>query len=150
MMETMSATTFHTALHGRGRLMKLARRYSLAILAASVLSACASSSPAPSPAQMQPTDPAIIERVKAEREAVTKVYVTCLYRAAKTLDDRKSDPATIAQAMLSACAVEFNRQVVVYRVGDVTLEQMDRIMRKDTLGQAIEIVLQNRKAPQPR
>jgi hypothetical protein len=119
----------------------------LIVVAAFVLSACASSPPAPAPAlaQMQPTDPAIIAGVKAEREAVTKVYVMCLFRAAKTLDDRKSDPATIAQAMLSACAVEFNRQVVVYRVGDVTLEQMDGILRKDSLGQAIEIVLKNRK-----
>jgi hypothetical protein len=103
---------------------------------------------------MQPTDPAIIAKVKAEREAVTKVYVLCLVQAAKKLDDHKSDPATIAQAMLSACAAEFNRQVIVYRVDRATLEQMDRILRKDTLGQAIEIVLQNRKGafryPAPR
>lgn len=119
----------------------------LIVLAAFVLIACASSSPMPTPAlaQMQPTDPAIIAGVKAERETATKVYVVCLVQAAKKLDDHKSDPATIAQAMLSACAVEFNRQVVVYRVDGMTLEQMDRILRKDTLGQAIEIVLKNRK-----
>ncbi len=115
------------------------------VLAALVLSACASSAPSPAPAQMQPTDPAIIAKVKAEREAVTKVYVVCLVQAAKKLDDRKSDPATIAQAMLSACAVEFNRQVVVYRTHGATLEQMDAILRKDALGQAIEIVLKNRQ-----
>jgi uncharacterized lipoprotein YmbA len=122
-------------------------RHPLMIVAALMLGACASNSPAPARAlaQMTPTDPAIIAKVKAEREAVTKVYVVCLLQAAKKLDDHKSDPATIAQAMLSACAVEFNRQVIVYRVGDMTLEQMDRILRKDTLGQAIEIVLKNRK-----
>jgi uncharacterized lipoprotein YmbA len=117
------------------------------IVVALMLGACASNSSAPTPAlaQMTPTDPAIIAKVKAEREAVTKIYVVCLVRAAKKLDDHKSDPATIAQAMLSACAAEFNRQVMVYRVGDMTLEQMDRILRKDALGQAIEIVLRNRK-----
>jgi uncharacterized lipoprotein YmbA len=120
-------------------------RRPLIVLAALVLSACASPAPPPALAQMQPTDPAIIAKVKTEREAVTKVYVVCLVQAAKKLDDHKSDPATIAQAMLSACAVEFNRQVIVYRMGDMTLEQMDRILRKDTLGQAIEIVLKNRK-----
>jgi hypothetical protein len=70
--------------------------------------------------------------------------------AAKKLDDRKSDPATIAQAMLSACAVEFDREVIAYRVGDAIIEQIDRVLRKDTLGTAIQIVLQNRKAPQSR
>jgi hypothetical protein len=117
------------------------------ILGALMLGACASNSPSRTPAlaQMTPTDPAIMAKTKAEREAVTKIYVVCLVQAAKKLDDHKSDPATIAQAMLSACAVEFNRQVIVYRVGDMTLEQMDRVLRKDALGQAIEIVLQNRQ-----
>lgn len=116
------------------------------VLAALVFTACTSSpSPSPALAQVQPTDAAIIARVKAEREAVTKVYVVCLVQAAKKLDDRKSDATTIAQAMLSACAVEFNRQVVVYRTDGATLEQMDAILRKDALGQAIEIVLKNRK-----
>ena len=120
-------------------------RCPLIVLAALVLSACASPTSSPTLAQMQPTDPAIIARVKAERQAVTKVYVVCLVQAAKKLDDHKSDPATIAQAMLSACAAEFDRQVIVYRVDGATLEQTDRILRKDTLGQAIEIVLQSRK-----
>jgi uncharacterized protein YcfL len=119
-------------------------RCPLIVLTALVLSACAS--PAPTPvAQMQPTDPAIIAKVKAEREAVTKAYVVCQVQAAKKLDDHKSDPATIAQAVLSACASEFNRQVVVYRTDGATLEQMDAILRKDALGQAIEIVLKNRQ-----
>jgi hypothetical protein len=120
-------------------------RCALIVLAGLVLSACASPAPSPVSAQMQPTDPAIIAKVKAEREAVTKLYVVCQVRAAKKLDDHKSDPATIAQAVLSACAAEFNRQVVVYRTGGATLEQIDAILHKDALGQAIEIVLKNRQ-----
>jgi hypothetical protein len=56
------------------------------------------------------------------------------------------NPATIGQAMLSACAAEFNRQVMAYWVVGASLEQTDRAMRKDTLGLAIQIVLKNRKA----
>jgi hypothetical protein len=121
-------------------------RIPLTIAAACLLSACMldSSAPPPALAQSQPTDPAIIAKTKAEREAVTKVYMVCLIQAARKLDDRKSDPATIAQAMLSACAVEFNKQVMTYWIAGTNLEQIDSAMRKDTLGQAIQIVLQNR------
>jgi hypothetical protein len=42
-------------------------------------------------------DPAV---VKEERDASTKTYVACLMRAAKKSDDRKSDPGTIAHAMI--------------------------------------------------
>lgn len=128
--------------------MKFDRRSSLAILAAFVLSACASNPPAPSQTQIPPTDPAIIARVKAERDAATDKYVQCLFRAAKTLDDGKSDPATIGQAMLAACAVEFNHQVMVYWSAGMSLEQLERSMREGALGRAIRIVLINRKAAQ--
>jgi hypothetical protein len=126
--------------------MKFDRRSSLAILAASVLSACASNPPAPSQVQIQPTDPAIIARVKAERDTATDEYVKCLFRAAKTLDDGMSDPATIGQAMLTACTAEFNHQVMAYWVAGTSLDQIDTAMRKDRLGLAIQIVLKNRKA----
>ena len=76
-------------------------RCALIVLAGLVLSACASPCHRPVSAQMQPTDPAIIAKVKAERESVTKLYVVCQARAAKKLDDHKSDPATIAQAALA-------------------------------------------------
>ena len=36
-------------------------------------------------------------------DAATKVYLSCVDRAAKHLDDHRSDPATIAQGALSVC-----------------------------------------------
>jgi hypothetical protein len=91
-------------------------RCSLVILAALVLCACASNSPASLQAlpPISATDPAIIAAVKADRDASTEVYVRCLMRAAKRLDDRKSDPGTIAEAMISACSTEFDQKVRVY------------------------------------
>ncbi len=71
-------------------------------------------------------------------------------QAAKRLDDLKSDAATIAQAMLSACSTEFNQNVKVYSRGlDLEGEQkVARMLREGSLGIAIRLVLSNRKAVQ--
>ena len=131
---------------GRGQSVTAAPcgwRTSFGILSALVLNACASN---PNPPGLMPAadpDPSIAA-VKAEREAATKAWMSCLMQAAKRLDDRKSDPVTIAQAVSSACSVEFDRQVAVYRVGDATLEDTARALRERTQGTAIAAVLQSR------
>ena len=119
-------------------------RCPLVIFAALALSAWASDSPPPATSQYQP-DPALIAAVKADREAVTNAYVLCLVRAAKRLDDHKSDPATIAQAMLSACAKEWDDEMKVYSRGP-DREIVERKAKEGRLGTAIQIVLTNRKA----
>src|SRR6187200_2876850 len=85
---------------------------SLIVLTALVVSACAPNPPVLPQASPPPLPD--LATIKAEREASSKVYVMCLMRAAKNLDDRKSDPGTIAEAMLSACATEFDRNVKVH------------------------------------
>src|SRR5262249_13651148 len=77
------------------------------------LAGCTSNSVSPPPAlpQTSAADPAKIAAVKAERETASKVYVLCLNRAARQLDDLRSDPATIARAMLSQCSAEFDQDV---------------------------------------
>ena len=82
--------------------------------------------------------------------AATQAYLLCLVRAAKKLDARKSDPATIAQAMLSACAAEWNQMINVYSRGGLSREIVERVAGENKLGEAIQIVLQNRKAAQSR
>jgi hypothetical protein len=81
------------------------------------LSACASYPPASPPplAQIFAPDEVMTESVKAEREAVSTVYSSCLARAAKRFDDYKSDPTSIARAIMSACnadeLVDSNRKL---------------------------------------
>lgn len=134
----------------------LARSSLFPIFAALVLSACLSDSSAPPPvlAQISGPDPALIAGVKADRDASTKVYVLCLMRAAKSLDDRKSDPRTIAEAMISACATEFDTNVKVYsRYLEDGLQGQQKVaasLREASYGSAIQMVLQNRRPTPPR
>jgi hypothetical protein len=125
-------------------------RCSFVVLAALVLSACASKPPLPA-ANSPSTD---LAAIKAEREASSKVYVLCLMQAAKRLDDRKSDPGTIAEAMLSACAMEARQNVKVHsrylEAGLAGEEKVARSLREASFGSAIEMVLENRKAAQAR
>jgi hypothetical protein len=86
-------------------------RSPLVISAMLVLNACTSNPPLASPPLAQGADPELIANIKAEREPASKVYASCLDRAAKRLDDHKSDPATIARGMLSACGAEFDQDV---------------------------------------
>jgi hypothetical protein len=94
-------------------------------------------------------DPAVIAAVKAERETSSKVYAQCLMRAARSLDDRKSDPGTIAEAMLSACSAEWQQNVKVHCRG-MSLDCQRAAREHEMVGAAIKIVLENRKAAQSR
>jgi hypothetical protein len=88
--------------------------------------------------------------VKAERDAAIQVYVACLDRAAKRLDDRLSDPATIAHGMMAACSREFDAEVEVYsRYLEEGLQGREKVAqraRQASLDSAIELVLKNRKS----
>lgn len=121
----------------------------LAILALAILTGCvtdAEPQPTPVVAKTYP-DPAT---VKAERDASTKVYVLCLARAAKKLDDHQSDPGTIAHAMIATCGAEFEENVNVYsRYLEDGLQGREKVataLRQSSFGSAIQIVLENRKA----
>jgi hypothetical protein len=120
----------------------------LAILAVLTLGACvADQTPPPTSISRSYPDPAA---VKAERDASTKTYVACLMRAAKKLDDRKSDPGTIAHAMISSCAAEFDANVEVYsRYLEDGLEGREKVaksLRESSYGSAIQLVLQSRNS----
>jgi hypothetical protein len=74
--------------------------------------------------------------------------VLCLARAARRLDDFKSDAATIAQGMLSACAAEFDEDVRVYS-RNLDLQGRQKVaamLREGSLDRAVQMVLVNRKA----
>jgi hypothetical protein len=114
------------------------------------LSACASYPPASPPplAQIFAPDQVVTESVKVDREAFSKVYSSCLARAAKRLDDYKSDPTSIARGMMSACKVEFDGLVDVHsrHLEDLELKQkVARALRDTNLDGAVQLVLANRK-----
>jgi hypothetical protein len=114
------------------------------------LSACTSYPPASPPplAQIFAPDPVLTESVKAEREAVSKVYSSCLARAAKRLDDYKSDPTSIAREMMSACKAEFGDLVDVHSRHLEDLEPKQKVaqtLRGTNLAAAVQLVLTNRK-----
>jgi len=114
------------------------------------LSACTSYPPASPPplAQIFAPDQVLTESIKAEREAVSTLYSSCLARAAKRLDDYKSDPTSIARGMMSACKAEFDELVNVHsrRLEDLELKQkVARVLRETQLDGALQLVLTNRK-----
>jgi hypothetical protein len=114
------------------------------------LSACASYPPASPPtlAQIFAPDEVLTESVKAEREAVSTAYSSCLASAAKRFDDYKSDPASIARGIMSACKAEFDELVDVHsrRLEDLELKQkVARVLRETQLDGALQLVLTNRK-----
>jgi hypothetical protein len=119
---------------------------SLAIFAVLTLGACVADQ-TPPPASTSRSYPDLAT-IKAERDASTKVYVVCLMRAAKKLDDRKSDPGTIAQAMIASCAAEFDANVEVYsrylEDGLEGREKVSKSLKESSYGSAIQLVLQNR------
>ena len=99
-------------------------------------------------AQIFAPDQVLTESVKAEREAVSTVYSSCLARTAKRLDDYKSDPTSIARGMMSACKAEFDGLVDVHsrRLEDLELKQkVARVLRETQLDGALQLVLTNRK-----
>jgi hypothetical protein len=124
--------------------MTSARFVPILFLAATVLSACVSDSTAPAPPIVQASTPDIAT-IKAEREATSRSYVLCLMRAAKKLDDRKSDPHTIAEAMISVCAVEFDANVEAHsrylEEGLTGRQKVATALRETSFGTAIQFVL---------
>jgi hypothetical protein len=124
-------------------------RYFFAILLALALGACASDSPVslPASAQAPSTDLVLIEATKIEREAASKAYVSCLGRAAKRLDDHKSDPTTIARGMLSACGAQFDEDVRVHsqHLDSDGKRKVASRLRDDGLTIGVELVLKNRR-----
>lgn len=110
------------------------------------LSGCVSG-PAPAPviARAEAPDPAMI---KAEREATTKAFVLCLMHNARDLDDRRSEPGSIATGVMSACAAEFNTNVDVHsRYLEDGLEGRQKVAtaaRESGYGAATQFVLQHR------
>jgi hypothetical protein len=119
----------------------------LAIVAALALGGCVADR-TPEPVSTSRSYPDLAT-IKAERDVSTKTYVACLTRAAKKLDDRKSDPGTIAHAMISSCAAEFDANVEVYsrylEDGLTGREKVANSLREGSYGSAIQIVLQDRK-----
>jgi len=120
------------------------------VTAVLALSACASYPPASPPPlpQIFAPDQVLTESVKAEREAVSKAYSSCLARAIKRLDDYKSDPTSIARGMMSACKAEFDELVDVHsrHLENLELKQkVARALRETRLDGAVQLVLTNRK-----
>lgn len=74
----------------------------------------------------------------------------CLASAAKRLDDGRSDPGTIAHAMISACAKKFDANVEVYsrylEDGLAGREKVAKSLKESSYGSAIQLVLQNRNS----
>jgi hypothetical protein len=90
-----------------------------------------------------------LNAIKAAEDAAMKVYMTCVDRAAKRLDDHRSDPATIAQGVLSACGKEFDTTVETFsRYYDNYLAVRENIttqLRQTSVDFAIKQVLIYRK-----
>jgi hypothetical protein len=129
---------------------QMIRSSALGALAVVMSSACAPNPPMSSPPVTQGANPAL---TAAEHEAASKAYALCLDRAAKRLDDHKSDPATIARRMLSACTAEFDADVKVHSryLEDVDGKQdVASRFRETSLDAAAQLVLRNRKAAQSR
>jgi hypothetical protein len=120
----------------------------LAIFAVLTLSACVTDQAPPTSSTSRSYPYPATE--KTERDASTKTYVMCLMRAAKKLDDGKSDPGTIAHAMIASCVAEFDANVEVYsRYLENGLEGREKVaksLREGSYGSAIQLVLQNRNS----
>ena len=102
--------------------------------------------PAPMPVVSAP-DPATLVAGNAEREASLVALNSCLMHAAKRLDDHKSDAATIAQAVLAACTIEFQKSTEVFSRG-LAVQGKQRLVataKNVVAGIAIQTVLENRQ-----
>jgi hypothetical protein len=110
-----------------------------------ILAASVASNP-PALGQTSMPDPAT---VKAERVTSTRALVLCQISAVKRLDDRKSDPATIARSMMSACGKQFDENVRVHSRyltdGSAGQQKVAKALRVSSLDGAVQIVLRNRQ-----
>jgi len=115
-------------------MMTIACRVFVAVLGAVLLSTCVSGARA--------TEPATKAAVASHVHASTEAYVGCLIQAVWRLDDYRSDPGTIATAIMSACAPEFDLYAKIQSRG----QDIARSLHEASYGSVIQIVLQNRKA----
>jgi Ni,Fe-hydrogenase III large subunit len=115
-------------------IITIAYRAFVPVLAAALLNTCVSTARA--------AEPATKAAVASYRDASTEAYVGCLIRAVGRLDDYRSDPGTIATAIMSACAPEFDLYAKIKNRG----EDIARSLHEANYGSVIQFVLQNRKA----
>jgi hypothetical protein len=114
-------------------------------LMASILISCASPPPA-APLVSSVTDrrmEEIEEKIQKER----KLLGACLQLSAKRLDDRKSDPLTIARGVLSACGTEFENLVTASSPSSIGLtgrQGVEAAGREAALDAVVQMILQNR------
>lgn len=90
-----------------------------------------------------------IEQIRQENEDAARAYVGCLKTAAVRLDDRKSDPATIALGAMSACGGQFETNVNVhskyledYMAGRAKVASA---LRETSIEIVVGLVLENRR-----
>ena len=112
-----------------------------------VLSGCART-PRSAPAlRSRATVNVSTQELSLNQKIVAKGYVSCLMRADLQLDDHRSDPRTIAHAMLAQCFPQFNEMMDAY--GEVSypggLGRTTDIVRRGALDEAIRLVLIGRK-----
>ena len=122
------------------------KRRTCLVVVAFLASGCLTNHIAPVVAQSTPD----IATIKAERDALTRAYVLCMAKSAKRLDDKKSDPGTIAHAIIASCSAEFNADVEAHsRYLEDGLEgraKVEKSLREVSYGSAIQLVLENRRA----
>lgn len=109
-----------------------------AIIAVAAVSGCTAKAETP--------DLAVI---KAQEDAATKLYLACIAKEAKRLDDRTSDPASIAPGIISACGAQFEAAENTfsrYSGGDYlqTRRQIQTALRQSGSDFAIRMILENR------
>jgi len=89
-----------------------------------------------------------LDVIKAEQQAATKAYVFCLMRNARDLDDRRSDPGSIATGVQSACAREFDANVDAHTrylsIGLDGREKVAVVLRREGYAAATQFVLKHR------
>lgn len=126
----------------------------MAIMGSLVISACSSTPPLVEPVRQAGANAAQAETpdlaaIKAENEAAMTLYLGCIAKEAKRLDDRTSDPASIASGIISSCGVQFNAAANTYSRhsgGDYlqTRRQVETSLRQSSSDFAIRMILENR------
>lgn len=71
---------------------------------------------------VSPSQPVMYEAraTESEKEAAVAAHVACLYKAAREMDDGRSDARTIATAVRSTCRSLYNRSLNVWSQGQST------------------------------
>jgi len=124
----------------------------LVALSAALLTACTSAARAPQPVPTTQTEAPDLNAKKAEEDAATTLYLACIAKEAKRLDDRTSAPASIAPGILSACGVQLDAAVKIYSRnflqsgGDYsqTSREVEAALRRSASDFAIRAILENR------